>query len=62
MKELLLELVAEIEDLRANLVALGHSAENQPASFDDAQAARNAAKQNYKKHYDEIRSRIEKLP
>ena len=61
MKELLLELVAEIEDLRANLGLLAAHAENQPESRGVFLEALDVAKQNNKAHYDAIRSKIGKL-
>ena len=61
MKEILLQLANELEDLRAKLVVIGQLAVNQPTSYAQMQDAVSLAKQDTRKHFDELRSKIEKL-
>jgi hypothetical protein len=61
VKELLLTLLAEIEDLRANVGLLAAHAEHQPESHEVFLKALALAKRNNQARYDEIRTAIEKL-
>jgi hypothetical protein len=53
MKEILLEMVADLQDLRANLSVLAV----QPKSIGDAQDAKTSAIQGSQKSYDALRAK-----
>jgi hypothetical protein len=60
IKQILLKLVADIEDLRATVAALtGHSLLR--TSIADAQDAKTQGRRLNQQHYDELRKEIEAL-
>ena len=62
MKELLLALVADLEDLRANLVVVARAETRQgQMSVYDARDAKSQAIQEHKRLYDGLCDRIEKV-
>ncbi len=60
MKEILFEIVAELEDLRASLDVIAHTVAVPPTTA-DARDAKNLAMQRHKKSYDQLRAKIEAL-
>jgi hypothetical protein len=59
-KQILYEMLDELEDLRASLVALGQLS-NVRASVADAQDAKSLAKQSVRAQYAELRKKIDEL-
>ena len=60
MKQILREIVAELEDLRASLAVLTASASHPPTTA-AAREAKNLAKQANRESYDKPRAKIEAL-
>jgi hypothetical protein len=60
LRKILLELVSELEDLRANQAVIVANASHPPTTA-DAREAKNLAMQASKKSYDQLRSKIETL-
>jgi hypothetical protein len=60
VKQVLREIVAELEDLRASLAVIAASA-SRPSTTADARDAKNLAMQVNKESYDKLRAKIEAL-
>lgn len=60
MKDILLALISEVQDLRANLAVIASRVENHP-SIADARDAKTLARQEQAKFYDELRKKVEAL-
>lgn len=60
VKQVLREMVAELEDLRASLGVLAANASHQPTPA-AAREAKNLAKQANREFYDKLRAKIEAL-
>ncbi len=60
MKQILLKLVGEIEDLRANLGVIAASP-SMRMSIADAQDAKTQSRQSNRQHYEALRKEIESL-
>jgi hypothetical protein len=61
MKSILLEMLAEIEDLRANLAVIAAYA-SRPPTVAAARDAKSLAMQQHKEAFALLRAKIEKLP